>query len=389
MKILVTGGLGGIGRVTAARLLRHGHEVLALDRLPEADVEQDVWDVVRGAEYSPVDIRDFEALRPHFAGMDAVIHLAALPDPNRGTEVEIFHINCTGSFNVYRAAADAGIRRVVSASSINALGYGYSVRSFPIRYFPIDEAHPTFTSDPYSFSKQMLEETAAYFWRRERISGVCLRFPFVFHTIAPWADQARVFRGRWRQAFEELTTLSENGRRARTDPLIAKFEAQRWERVAERPWSGDESLDQGASSPDEMLMFGRSDFWTIISGEDAALALEKGVLAIYEGSHPLFVCDRDNSVGVPSGQLAELYFPEVTTWKRSIDGTEALLSYDRARELIGYEPERPLLAWFGQEQRTRAGPAYLNQGKESVHETPRSIQTYCLSGSSLSRRWLQ
>ncbi|MCJ7549136.1 MAG: NAD(P)-dependent oxidoreductase [Anaerolineae bacterium] len=349
MKILVTGGLGGIGRVTVARLLRHGHEVLALDCLPEADVEQDVWDVVRGAEYSPVDIRDFEALRPHFAGMDAVIHLAALPDPNRGTEVEIFHVNCTGSFNVYRAAADAGIRRVVSASSINALGYNYSVRSFPIQYFPIDEAHPTFTSDPYSFSKQVLEETAAYFWRRERISGVCLRFPFVFHTTAPWAEQARGFSGRWRQAFEELMALSETERRARIDPLVAEFEAQRSERLAERPWSGDDSLDQGISSPEQMLMFGRSDFWTIISGEDAALALERGVLAIYEGSHPLFICDNENVLGVSSQQLAELFFPEVTVWTRPVEGVESLVSSDCARRLIGFESEHSIQAWLDQD----------------------------------------
>ena len=349
MKILVTGGLGGIGRVTVARLLRHGHEVLALDCLPEADVEQDVWDVVRGAEYSPVDILDFEALRPHFAGMDAVIHLAALPDPNRGTEVEIFHVNCTGSFNVYRAAADAGIRRVVSASSINALGYNYSVRSFPIRYFPIDEAHPTFTSDPYSFSKQVLEETAAYFWRRERISGVCLRFPFVFHTAAPWAEQARGFSRRWRQAFEELMALSETERRARIDPLVAEFEAQRPERLAERPWPGDDSLDQGISSPEQTLMFGRSDFWTIISGEDAALALEKGVLAIYEGSHPLFICDNENVLGVSSQQLAELFFPEVTVWTRPVEGVESLVSSDCARRLIGFESEHSIQAWLDQD----------------------------------------
>ena len=48
---------------------------------------------------------------------------------------------------------------------------------FDIEYFPIDEAHPDFTTDAYSFSKRILEETAAYFWRREAISGVQLRFP--------------------------------------------------------------------------------------------------------------------------------------------------------------------------------------------------------------------
>ena len=110
---------------------------------------------------------------------------------------------------------------------------------------------------------------------------------------------------------------------------------------------GDDSLDQGALSPEQMLMFGRTDFWSIIDGEDAAQALERGVTAMYEGSHPLFVCDRDNSVGAPSRQLGELFFPGVTTWKRQVEGTGTLLSYDRAQELIDYEPENSFLTWLG------------------------------------------
>ncbi len=163
MRILVTGGLGGIGRVTVARLLRHGHDVLALDRIPEAEVEQEVWEEIEGAAYRQVDMRDFEALGSHFEGMDAVVHLAALPHPSMGSEVEVIDINCRGAFNVYRAAADAGIKRVVSASSINALGYNFGI-TFPVgqlQYFPIDEAHPEFTTDPYSFSKQMIEQIGA------------------------------------------------------------------------------------------------------------------------------------------------------------------------------------------------------------------------------------
>ncbi len=59
---------------------------------------------------------------------------------------------------------------MVSASSINALGFNYGIKSFPIRYLPVDEDHPTFTTDPYSFSKQILEEIGAYYGRREGIS---------------------------------------------------------------------------------------------------------------------------------------------------------------------------------------------------------------------------
>ncbi|MBN1248522.1 MAG: NAD(P)-dependent oxidoreductase, partial [Anaerolineae bacterium] len=299
MKILVTGGLGGIGRVTVARLRRHDHDVLALDRVPEAEVQSDVWEAVAGAEHRQVEVRDFEALGPHFEGVDAVIHLAALPHPSMGSEVEVVDVNCRGAFNIYRAAADAGIKRVVSASSINALGYAMGVQGFPIRYFPVDEAHPTMTSDPYSFSKQMLEEIAAYFWRREGISGVCLRFPFVFHATSHWAERFREFFSHRQQAFDELVAMPPGERRARVDAVIAEFEAGRVERPQERPWGERRHHHrEGAPPPPERaLMFGRTDFWAIIAGEDAAQALERGVTASYDSSHPLFVCDRDNAVG--------------------------------------------------------------------------------------------
>ncbi len=55
---------------------------------------------------------------------------------------------------------------MVTASSINALGFNFGIKSFPIQYFPLDEAHPSFTTDAYSFSKQIIEEVAAYYWRQ-------------------------------------------------------------------------------------------------------------------------------------------------------------------------------------------------------------------------------
>jgi hypothetical protein len=348
MRILVTGGAGGIGRATVLRLVKHGHEVRILDRLPEAQLEDAVLCDIRGTEYRQADITNFEALGPHFEGLDAIVHLAALADPFLAPEAELIRINCVGAFNVYRAAADAGIKRVVSASSINALGYNYGIKHFPICYFPVDEAHPTCTTDPYSFSKQILEEIADYFWRREDISGVSLRFPFVFHTNVFWAEQVKEWLANWKQAFEALAALTDAERRARIDPLIAAFDARRSERLAERPPSEDEPdhrPDEAPSSPEEMLMFGRTDFWSIITGVDAAQAIEKGLLADYEGSHPLFVCESENSLGVSSRQLADLYFPGVTTWKRPVEGAESLVSIDRARELIGFEPEFPIRAW--------------------------------------------
>ena len=163
MFIIVTGGIGHIGCATVESLLQQGHSVRVLDRTAVADIESDVQETIKDADYTKVDITDFDSLEPHFDGADAVVHLAVLTYPGAGLEHDIFRINANGTFNIYRAAANAGIRRVVCASSINALGYNYGIKSFNIQYFPIDEEHPPFTTDPYSFSKGIVEEISAYF----------------------------------------------------------------------------------------------------------------------------------------------------------------------------------------------------------------------------------
>ena len=349
MRIAVTGGIGSIGRTAVAQLLAHGHGVRVLDRMPEADIASDVVEQIRGAEYRQVEITDFQSLKGAFDGLDAVVHLAALASPAMGPEHVIFEINCGGSFNVYRSAADAGIKRVVSASSINALGYNYGIKSFPIRYFPIDEEHPDYTTDPYSFSKRVLEETGAYFWRREGISGVALRFPAVYDLSGE--------RGSWwirgaerrREALVLLEQLPEQERTSRLRHVIERQEAMRVERLQEQPWEQqrerwEKMRREGPPPPEMMLCFGRNGFWASLNVLDAAQAIEKGLTVEYEGSHPLFVNDSHNSVGVDSERLVAYCFPEVTTWKRPVVGAETLVSYDKAHALIGFEPEHSISA---------------------------------------------
>ena len=106
--------------------------------------------------------------------IDGVVQLAAIPNPAGGTAPDIFHINCTGTFNVYQAAAKEGMKWGVSASSINALGFNFGVKAFQFSYFPIDEKYLQQTTEAYSLSKKILEETTEYFSWRDGISGVCL-----------------------------------------------------------------------------------------------------------------------------------------------------------------------------------------------------------------------
>lgn len=326
MRVLVTGGTGAVGRCAVTRLVESGHHVRVIGRRPDLEIE--------GGDYYSCDINDYAALRRQAEGMEGIVHLAAIPHPSRGSSEEIFRVNCAGTFNVYQAAAEEGIRRVVGASSINAFGYNFGVKPFSLRYFPIDEEHPTMTTDPYSFSKQIMEETAEYFWRREGLSGVCLRLPFVYELDSERRPRYAQFRKRRAARYGELFSCDGEAQREQVARVFALIEEMREERAFEAPHQRERR-----GHPDRPLLFGVTNFWTSIDARDSAQAIEKGLLAEYEGSHPLFVNDSHNSTGIESEMLLRAFFPEVTQRKEPIAGTDALVSIGRARALLGFEPE--------------------------------------------------
>jgi nucleoside-diphosphate-sugar epimerase len=334
MRLLLTGGTGNVGRALVARLVRHGYEVRVIGRRAGVTID--------GAEYAQCDVTDFDALRQQVKGQDAIIHLAAIPSPGSGTGSEIFRINCAGTFNVYEVAAAEGIKRIACASSINALGYNYGIKDFEIRYFPIDEDHLSFTTDAYSFSKQITEEIAAYFWRREGISSVCLRLPWVYEATEEKWSRLRERLARTQQALEELMGLPGAEREARVHQIVRKFEAIRAGRVLEKAPEERRRAGVDSADLDVEIIFWRSNFWASVNAEDSAQAFEKGVLADYAGSHPLYLNDSHNSVGVESELLARVFFPEVKARKQPLQGTESLVSIARARALLGFDPEHSL-----------------------------------------------
>ena len=329
MRVLVTGGTGDVGRATVGRLVARGHPVTVIGRT--------VGISVAGARYAACDVTDSCSLEGLARDADAIVHLAAYSKPMLAPSEEIFRVNAYGTFCVFGAAAAAGIRRVVCASSINALGFNYGIRDFPLRYFPVDEEHPGYTTDAYSFSKQVTESVAEYFARREGIDSVCLRFPWV--APAPWSEEAQVraFARKCREALEELLCLSLGERRRRVEGWLDTFAQQRADRLTER------YADQPPWGP---LMKGRSNFWTILDERDAAQAIERSLSADLRGSHALYVCDSHNSTGLTSETLAELFFPEVRERRAPLAGTESLVSIARARALIGFEPEFSADRWL-------------------------------------------
>jgi nucleoside-diphosphate-sugar epimerase len=337
MNILITGAMGNVGPAVVDRLVRHGHHVKVIDR----NIENDK--ILPGVEYAQGDVTNYAFLREQIKGCQAVIHLAAYAYPAAAAGQEIFRVNCGSAYNVYEAAAQEGIRRVVCASSINALGFNFGVKSFEIRYFPIDEEHPGFTTDAYSFSKQILEEVAAYYWRRDGISGACLRLPFV--VPQPRADMPfniQEFVERVRRGYHKLLDLPAQEREQRVQRMVAHFDQLRAERAFEKPWDRDAPPPPPEDDTMEEMHLGYSDFWTVIHPDDSAQAFEKAVLASYSGSHPLYVNSGQNWIGIPSESLAGAFYAGVTSRKRPVNGLESLVNIDKARALIGYEPEHPM-----------------------------------------------
>ena len=136
------------------------------------------------------------------------------------------------------------------------------------------------------------------------------------------------------ERYEELLSAGEEEQRQQVERVFATIEELR----AERAFEGLRQRDW-RDYPDMPLLFGATDFRTSIDARDSAQAIEKGLLADHEASHPLFVNDSHNNAGIESERLLQVFFPEVTERERQIPGSEALVSIERARELLGFEPE--------------------------------------------------
>ena len=332
MRVLITGGTGLIGKATTERLLHNGYDVRVVDLQPGGEFS--------GAEYVQGNILDYDDLLQHMRGCDAVIHLAAIRAPFLAPGPDVFHVNVTGTFNVFEAAAACGIRRVAQASSINAVGNFYNIVDFEPQYLPMDEEHPRVTTDPYSLSKQMDEDIGAYYWRRDGISSVAMRFPAVYASGFTESDVYLQKRRATHEVLDELVSQPESEQQAR----IADVRRRTLEFRKQRPREFQPGREWPFKAPIfEDVLFrsyasDRFNLWAFVDERDAAQSLEKGI-ADYEGAHALFINDPCNFYGYDTRTLIRLFFPEVKQFRSDLSGASALVSIERARQLIGFEPE--------------------------------------------------
>lgn len=167
--ILVTGGAGFIGSHVVEALVARGDRVRILDNFSSGNLEN--LAAVRGViEVIEGDICDDNAVREAMEGVDGVIHLAAISGVQRSIDApRLTHdINVTGSLNLLLAAQQAGVRRLVFASSASVYGDPATV--------PTPESAPLAPLSPYGASKVAMEQYGAVFSLVYGLSVISLRY---------------------------------------------------------------------------------------------------------------------------------------------------------------------------------------------------------------------
>ena len=168
MIIGVTGSSGKLGRATVERLKAEGHEVIGFDIVGPA-----------GFGFTKVDLGDYgqilDALlgvTARHQGLDALVHLAAIPVNGLVPDAATFHSNVMASFNVLHAAHRVGIHNVVFASSITAMGFPFDEAPPAL---PVDETY-TSANNTYGLGKVAEEAIVGQLARWGTTSYTALRF---------------------------------------------------------------------------------------------------------------------------------------------------------------------------------------------------------------------
>ena len=270
--IAVTGGNGKLGQAVVADLRAHGNTVIVLD---QNGAREDGFVRVDLSDYGQVIDAVFGVNDQH-SGLDAIVHLGAVPAPGLVPDAAVFHNNMTSTFNVFQAARRAGITRIVYASSETVLGLPFET---PPPYIPVDEEYDTRPESVYSLVKHLEEEMARKLVRWDpTLSITALRFSNVMNPT----DYA---------SFSDFTAAS-----------------RRW------------------------------NLWGYIDARDGAQAVRKALAAAEPGFEAFIIAAADTVLTVPNDALVAAEFPGVAYTPTS-GPHDTLLSIDKARRVLGFAPE--------------------------------------------------
>ncbi|MFJ6156818.1 NAD-dependent epimerase/dehydratase family protein [Pseudarthrobacter sp. NPDC092184] len=211
-------------------------------------------------------------------GFDAVVHLGAIPAPGIIPDAATFENNMLSTYNVFQAARRAGIKKVVYASSETVLGLPFDVDP---PYIPVDEEYPARPESTYSLVKHLEEQMAVELTRWDpELSIVGLRFSNVMDV----------------EDYEKFPSFD-------SDATLRKW-----------------------------------NLWGYIDGRDGAQAVARALENGAPGFEAFIIANADTVMSRSSAGLAAEVFPGVKVVKE-LGEHETMLSIDKARRLLGFEPE--------------------------------------------------
>jgi nucleoside-diphosphate-sugar epimerase len=273
--IIVTGGSGQAGRACVRDLLEHGYDVTSVDLAPPVD---------GSVRFSRVDLKDFGQTMAALSAIDervtkvtGIVHLAAIRAPGLAPNHVTFETNIISTYNVFEASRQLGIKNIVWASSETVLGLPFAT---PPPYVPVDEEYPGRPESAYSLSKLLGEEMAKQFCR--------------------WDPELKIIGLR-------LSNVMDPSDYAR----FPSFQDD----AAKRKWN----------------------LWGYIDARDAAQAFRLALESSLKGAEIFVIANADTVMNRSNEELLSELYANVPR-KRAFGPNETLLSIEKARKVLGYEP---------------------------------------------------
>ncbi len=287
MKILITGASGRLAKFVIRELAKEHELILTSRRQPPEEFSNFPW--------IKADLNCFEDCQLAVAGVEAIQHLGAQPEPSDHPELRrdkekqgipfdaTFKTNLLGTYYLLQAAVAAKVPIFVMTGSNCALGHGFRISKtpFPIQSLPIDEQHPCYPEDSYSFTKGAAESLLATYSRAYGIRTYVTR-PAAIRTASQRREIAKEARP-----------------------------AQAWD-----PW-----------------------LWAWVGSEDVARAHRLLLEAAWElPLHDVYLVNADDTTALESSQeLVQRFRPQLLPLADKLTGHQSFLSCNKIKRMVGWQ----------------------------------------------------
>ena len=265
--VVVTGSSGKAGRAILKLFAAQGRETLGVDLLAGGGVGPQVQ----------ADLTDLGQCYEVLRGASALVHMANIPAPRLRPPATTFRNNVSMNYNLFQAAADLGVERVVWASSETTLGLPFDT---PPRYAPVDEDHYPHPESSYALSKVVTETLAEQFSRWSGLPFIGLRLS---NILSP--------------------------------EVYATFPDTCWRDATRRKWN----------------------LWGYIDERDVARACSQSLSADVQGANSYIIAANDTVMNRPSAALMEEVFPGVPL-REPLGTYGTLLANAKAKADLDFDP---------------------------------------------------